>query len=254
MASWEDIISVVPGMGRYLSTTKLLASLLNVIQRSIHETSQENPQGVITCRSWEDQISLLVRLDPYTRLRINLLPMLRMNRCLESFRKLDKKLQRVFKSFHLSDANVGTISLVAKPNCIDQQFLWRITFNDVENRILNNPQFLCAKHCLYILDTLCARVCGSRASRSHLLRYHLQTVLLGEIKKRPQAKYWTPEKFRSRLQDVVTSLCDSLRTKKCLNVFTDVNVFSHFDIDSLKLLAAKISSFKVNQADISSLF
>jgi hypothetical protein len=254
MVSWEDIISVIPGMGRFLSTTKLLASLLEVIQLSIHQISQENPQSVITCRSWEDQISLFVRLDPHTRLRVNLLPMIRVRRCLELFRKLDKKVCSVLKSFHLSDVNFATISLVAKPNCADQQFLWRITFNDVENRILSNPQFLCAKHCLYILDNLCSRVCRSWGSHGHLLRYHLQSVLLGEIKKRPQPKYWTPEKFRSRLQDVVASLCESLRAKKCLNVFTDVNVFSHFDDGSLKLLAGKLSSFKANQTHISSLF
>jgi hypothetical protein len=255
MASWEDIITVVPTMERYLSTTKLLTSLLDVIERSILEMSEENQQAAITCRSWPDQISLFVRVDPSTRFRVNLLPMIRMRRCMEPFRKLDKKIQRVFKSFHLSDANVGTISLVAKPNCVDQQFLWRITFNDVENRIFNNPQFLCAKHCLYILDKLCSRA-GQRCQTSghFLLRYHLQTVLLAEIKTRPQAKYWTPGKSQSRLKDVVTSLCESLRAKECLNVFTDVNVFSHIDTNSLKLLLGKLSNFKADQTEISCLF
>jgi hypothetical protein len=254
MASWEDIITADPTMGRCLSTTKLLNSLFDVIQRSILEMSQENQQRAITCRSWPDQISLFVRLDPSTRFRVNLLPMIRMRRSMEPFRKLDNKIQSVFKSFHLPDANVDTISLVAKPNCTDQQLLWRITFNDVENRIFNNPQFLCAKHCLYILDRLCARVCQSWETRGRLLRYHLQTVLLVEFKARPQPKYWTPEKFRSRLKEVVTSLCENLLAKKCLNVFTDVNVFSHFDTDNLKLLAGKLSKFKADQAVISSLF
>ena len=207
---------------------------------------------MITCRSWPDQISLFVRLDASIRFRVNLLPMIRMRRCMEPLMKFDKGIQNVFKSFHLPDLNVHFISLVAKPNCADQQFLWRITFNDMENRIFNNPRFLCARHCLYILDKLCARLCHSWGTGSHLLRYHLQAVLLAEIKTRPQSKYWAPKKFQSRLRDVVTSLCESLRSKKCLNVFTGVNVFSHFDSENLKLLAGRLSKFKADKAEISS--
>ena len=253
MASWEDVITERPNTGRYLSTTKLLKTLLNVIQHSIQEISQESQQPAITCRSWPDQISVFVHLENSTKFRVNLLPVIRMRRSMEPFRKLDQKIQSVFKSFHLPDANVEVISLVAKPNCKDRQLLWRITFNDVENRIFNNPNFLCVRHCLYVLSKLCARVCHSWSTEP-LLRYHLQTVLLAELQKRPQQKYWTPRKFQSRLKNVLTSLCEGLRTKKCLNVFTDVNIFLHFDTDNLKLLAGKLSKFRVNQTEICTLF
>ena len=256
MASWDDIITVLPTIGRYLSTAKLLKSLYNIIQRAILEISQENHQRAVTCRSWPDQISLFVRLDHSTRFRINLLPMIRMRRSMEPFKQLDQKIHSVFKSLHLPDENVDTISLVAKPNCADQHLLWRITFNDVENRIIYNAQFMCARNCLYILAKLCARVSlqSWETTHSHLLRYHLQTILLSEFKMRPRSKDWTPEKFPRRLKDAVNSLCESLRTKKCLNVFTDVNVFSHFDADDSRLLAGKLSKFKADKTGISSLF
>lgn len=252
MASWEDIIIEDPTMGRYLSTTKLLQSLMDVIQQSIQEISQESQQRIITCRSWPDQISLFIHLNPSTRFRVNLLPMIRMHRRIEPFRNLDKKIQRVFQSFHLPDASIDTISLVAKPNSTDQQFLWRITFNDLENRIYSNPQFVCAMHCLYVLDKLRERFC--KRTGSHILRYHLQTVLLAELQTRPQPKYWTPEKFQSRLKGVVKTLRESLRARKCLNVFTDVNVFSFFDDDNLELFAEILSKFKADQTQLSILF
>ena len=256
MASWDDIITALPTTERYLSTTKLLKSLYSVIQRAILEISQENQQHAITCRSWPDQISLFVRLDRSTRFRINLLPMIRMRRSMEPFKKLDKKIHSVLKSLHLPDENMDTISLVAKPNCLDQHLLWRITFNDVENRIINNPQFLCARPCLYILAKLCAPVSlkSLESTHAHLLSYHLQLILLSEFKMRPQPKDWTPEKFQRRLKDAVASLCESLRAKKCLNVFTDVNVFSHFDADDLRRLAGKLSKFKADTTGILSLF
>lgn len=256
MASWDDIITILPTMERYLSTTKLIKSLYNVIQRAILEISQENHQCAITCRSWPNQISLFVRLDQSTRFRINLLPMIRMRRSMEPFRQLDQKIHSVFKSLHLPDENVDTISLVAKPTCADQHLLWRITFNDVENRIINNAQFLCARHCLYILAKLCARVNLQSWETTHadLLRYHLQIILLSEFKMHPRPKDWRPENFSRRLKDAVTSLYQSLRAKKCLNVFTDVNVFSHFDADDLRRLAGKLSKFKADKTGISSLF
>ncbi|XP_028391198.1 uncharacterized protein LOC114516045 [Dendronephthya gigantea] len=252
MASWEDIIIQGPTNGRYLSTTKLLQSLMNVIERSIQEISQESQENFITCRSWPDQISLFILLDPSTKFRVNLLPMIRMRRSIEPFRNLDKKIQRVFQSFHLQDENIDSISLVAKPNSTEQQFLWRITFNDLENRILSNPQFLCAMHCLYVLDKLRTRFC--KRTGSQILRYHLQTVLLAELQTRPHPKYWTPKKFQGRLKGVVMSLRESLRARKCLNVFTEVNVFSYFDDENSKLFAELLSKFKADQTQLSNLF
>ena len=85
------------------------------------------------------------------------------------------------------------------------------------------------------------------------MRYHLQTIILREFKEHPRSKEWAPKKFHRRLKGVLTSFCSSLRETKCLNIFTDVNVFSYFDAETLNVLAGILSKFKVDASKVSGL-
>lgn len=253
MASWDDVITEASSGRRYISPSKILQALLDVIQRSIHEISRENNEPTILCRFSGDQLSIMVKLDPTRVFWINLIPTIRMRRYVGPLVEFDRRFQNVFKSLRLNDTTVDSVCLVAKPYGADQELLWRITFNDVENRMFNSKQFLCARHCLYVMDRLCAKLSPFNGTGTHLLRYHFQTLILREFGTHPRSKSWAPKKFNSRLKGTLASLCVSLREKKCLNVFTDVNIFSYLDAETLKILAAKLSKFNLDAKHISSL-
>lgn len=248
MVSWDDAIILIPNKGRYLSTKKLQMSLVETIHLALGEMSQENENITITCKCLFNHITLIVNLNIFHKLCINILPTICVNRTLKSMTRFDDKIRNVFRSFLLSDKNVEKIALVAIPMCSDEQFLWCITFNDMENGILNSSNFVCAHHCLYILDLLC----GVYQSREmwNVLRYHLQNVVLLACKSRPHPKHWRPGKLQKRLKQVILILCNCLRRKRCRNVFTNVNIFSHFDDKSLKKLATQLSKIKVSKDKI----
>ena len=147
-ASWEDVITESSSGRRFLNGTKLLGTLADVIHRAICEIRQENDHPEILCRFTGDQVSIIVSLGISGKFRVNLLPAIQATRHDGPLTKFDRKFRHIFKSLHMNDTKVETICLVAKPNCSNQDLLWRITFNDIENRIFNSSRFLCAPHCL----------------------------------------------------------------------------------------------------------
>lgn len=187
--------------------------------------------------------SLRIQLSDGNVYQIKLFPSIRVNEFCKNFECLKEGVTRNSKSVLDKFLVKGGIHLVARPDDLNQGEFWRITFNDIERRILLSNAFQCADDCVFLLRMFNdLRMSGAKAV--DLPYYHLKIIVLREIFEHPKRNEWNRKLLQKVMLRLLESLEDCLRKGRCLHVFTGVNLFSNMNPDSLKENSVKISRLR----------
>ena len=159
-----------------------------------------------------------------------------------ALKKFDERIAQVFNTLDDTDC-VECIQIIARPTATLQDTLWRITFNDLENRILNLKKFFCVQHCIFAIRSLQNQHLRAKNFPS-LSLYNIRLITLREILRNPQPKEWCAEKFGIRLDAMLKSIKTALNQKTNYNVFTHVNILGNCNKKDLKLLSREFGRMR----------
>lgn len=218
---------------RYLDTNKIRLALHRAVKTILNCENQEGAS--IICETKSGFITLIVNLHLNGIYRFNLLPAMWVSRKCLALKKFDERIAHVFDVLDHRD-NVECIQIVARPTAALAHTLWRITFNDLENRILNLDKFFCVQHCIFAIHSLQKKYLVANNLPS-LSLYNIRLLTLREILKNPKPKEWSPEKFSLRLDSLLKSARTALNEKSNNNVFTHVNILGNCHKKDLKFLS-----------------
>ena len=238
---WEDVCTKNPGSSdRYLDTNKIRLALHRSVKTIL---SCENQEGSsIICETKAGFITLIVNLHLNGVYKFNILPAMWVSRKCLAMKKFDERIAQVFETLGDRDC-VDCIQIVARPTATLAHILWRITFNDLENRILNLDKFFCLQHCMFALESL-QKKCLFGKNLPCLSLYNIRLIALREILKNPKPEEWEAEKFVVRLESLLKSTRTSLSERNNNNVFTHVNIFGNCHKKDLKFLGQEFSRLR----------
>ena len=240
-ACWEDVCTQYRGSrDRYLDTNKIRLALYRAVKTILN---CENEDGAsIICETKSGFITLIVNLHLNGIYRFNLLPAMWVSRKWSTLKKFDERVSHVFDTLDVKDS-IECIQIVARPTATLSHTLWRITFNDLENRILNLKKFFCVQHCIFTLHSLQKKYLVSKNLPS-LSLYNIRLITLREILKNPKPQEWSAEKFSLRLDSLLKSARAALEEKSNNNVFTYVNILGNCHKKDLKFLSGEFSRMR----------
>lgn len=152
-----------------------------------------------------------------------------------ALRKFDERIAFVFDTLDHEDC-VKCIQIVARPTPTLLHTLWRITFNDLENRLLNLEKYICVRHCIFAIHLLQKKYLVANNLPS-LSSYNVRLVTIRDILRNPKPKDWRPENFLIRFDSLLKSIRGALNERNNTNVFTHVNLFEKCRSKDLKLLS-----------------
>lgn len=192
--------------------------------------------------------SLFVQLSNNDTFRINLFPSIRVNESSENFECLQREFARTPKAILNGCCVNEGMHLVARPVDSSDCEFFRVTFNDIEKRMLLLDTFQCANDCFVLLKML---------NENYLLAgvdedaqpgiaigvhpYCLKMIVLREMFRLPNPAKWNREKLPKRMMQVLKSLRDCLKDGKCLHVFTGVDLFTSIDGTKLEEMFDKVN-------------
>lgn len=211
-------------------------------------TSERQEGALIVCQYNDGYLTLVINLHLAGVYKFNLLPTIRVNRKLLVFHYFDKKITSVFNSLDEMDT-VESIQIVAKPAPSFPDTAWRITFNDLEKRLVNLEKYPCLAHCLFAIRLLQQKHHVAN-DMPRLSSYNLQMVALREMVKRPRTGDWEGEKLPRRLNDLLKSVKACLRQRANVNVFTDVNILRGYRKSDVKMLCSEFGYLTKYYKDI----
>lgn len=191
--------------------------------------------------------TLFVQLSDSNTFKVNLFPSIRVNESCENFECLQKEVSRTPNTILTRCCVSECIHLVARPVDPSNSEFFRVTFNDIERRILLSDAFQCANDCFLLLKLLNDNANlltideDTQPIAIGLHPYHLQNIVLREMFKLPNPEKWNRKKLPKRMMQVLKSLKDCLENGKCCHVFTDVNLFSSIDGTKLKEMSDKVN-------------
>lgn len=217
-----------------------MTSLHQAIKNVLACEAQESAS--IVCQSNRSYLTLIINLHLNGVFKIHLLPAIRVSRKFLILQDYHQKITSVFDALEQADT-VQSIQIVAKPTPSFPDTLWRITFNDLENRLVNLGEFSCVRHCLYTVHLLQKKYLVAKGI-SCLSLYNLQMITLRELLRTPRAKDWATEKFSRRLDDLLKSVKTCLRQRENLNIFTNVNVLESRRKSEDKLLSREFGHIR----------
>ena len=240
-AGWEDVCTKYPGSkDRYLDTNKIRLALHRAVRTILSCEHQEGAS--VLCETKAGFIMLIVNLHLNGIYKFNLLPAMWVSRKCSAMKKFDERITQVFETLDDRDC-VECIQIVARPTASLAHTLWRITFNDLENRILNLDKFFCLQHCIFALESLQKEHLVSK-NLPNLSLYNIRLIALREILKNPKPKEWGAEKFAVRLESLLKSTRTSLSEKYNNNVFTHVNILGNCHKKDLKFLSQEFGRLR----------
>lgn len=242
--SWENICTESPSGDRYLNTAEVLECFSTIIVHAVQDVNRDNETvsvGVIDCTSAS---SLCVQLSDGEIYRVNLFPSIRINELCENFQCLEKLISRTPKSVVDGCCMGEGIHVVARPVDGNEGEFWRITFNDIERRIILSNTFECGQDCYLLILGLLNDLNINEANVSCVSSYHLQTIVLSKIFNLPNAKKWQRKRLDKRMLGVLEALEVCLKSGKCLHVFTGVNLFSQIAPEALKEMWETVSELR----------
>jgi hypothetical protein len=203
---------------------------------------ENHADASIICETKSGFITLIVNLHLNGIYRFNLLPAMWVSRKWSALKKFDERITHVFDTLNDRDS-VECIQIVARPTATLSHTLWRITFNDLENRILNLDKFFCVQHCIFTLHSLQKKYLVAKNLPS-LSLYNIRLITLREILKNPKPKEWSTENFALRLDALLKSVRAALVEKSNSNVFTHVNVLGNCRKKDLKFLSREFGRMR----------
>ena len=225
---------------RYLDTNKIRLALLRAIKTIL---SCENQEGAsIFCQSRFGFLTVIVNLHLNGVYKFNLLPAMWVSRKCLALKKFNERIAQVFHTIDDTDS-VECIQIVCRPTPALPHTFWRITFNDLENRILNLHKFSCVQHCIFAVHSLQKRYLVANNSPS-LSLYNIRLVALREVLRTPEPKEWGSEKFAIRLDSLFKSIKTALNNKNSNNVFTHVHVLENSHKKVLKFLCREFGQLR----------
>ena len=193
-------------------------------------------------------ITLNVNLHLNGVYKFNILPAMWVSRKCLALKHFDERITRVFDTLDDKDS-VECIQIVARPTETLLHTLWRITFNDLENRILNLSRFFCVQHCIFTVNLLQKKYLVAKNLPS-LSLYNVRLLVFREILKNPRPKEWSPEMFAFRLDSLLKSVRTALKEKSNNNVFTHVNVLGNCNKKDLKFLSQEFGRMRKFQKEM----
>lgn len=229
-ACWEDVCTTSSGR-RYLDTKKIMTALLQAIRTVI---ACEKPEASIVCQDGAGYLTLVLNLHLTGVYKFNILPAMWVSRKYESLKHFDEKISNVFDILDDVDP-VECVQIVAKPTSSISDSLWRITFTDLEKRLVSLDKYQCVRHCLFAVNLLQRRYLVANGL-PFLSWYNLRMMILRELIKIPRTKDWNMEKLPRRLDSLLKSIKASLNQKANPSIFTNVNVLGNCRNNDMKLL------------------
>ncbi len=220
----------------------------NKIRLALHRAVKtllncENREGAsIICETKCGFITLIVNLHLNGVYKFNLLPAMWVSRNWLALKEFDERITHVFDTLDDRDS-VECIQIVARPTAALPDTLWRITFNDLENRLLNLDKFFCVQHCIFAINSLQKKHLVANNLPS-LSLYNIRLITLREILKNPKPKDWSAEKFALRLDSLLKSVRTALNQKSNKNVFTHVNILRNCHKKDLRILTREFGRMR----------
>lgn len=200
-------------------------------------TNDRQEGASIVCEDNHGYLTLVVNLHLAGVYKFNLLPTIRVNRNLPVFEYFEKKITSVSNSLQEMDT-VESIQIVAKPTSSFPDTGWRITFNDLEKRLVNLEKYSCVAHCLFAIRLLQQKHLVAN-NLPRLSSYNLQMMVLREMIKRPRIVDWEKEKLPERLNGLLKAVKACLSEKANFNIFTNVNILRGYRKSDVKLLCSE---------------
>lgn len=239
-ASWDDVCSRHSNRdgGNFLNTRALLDVFTTSLGRAVSDVWNEHRNVGLVYRVSGNLASIYVDIPDEGFFTVTLIPALKLKKCRVS--GLGARSDEYFQTLGVPDDFFTSVYAVVKPSHSAVDEFWRLTFNNLENRVLHSERFTCGRHCLHALRHLLNSPKSPRCNIAPLSSYQLQLVTIKEYAKHPNGKDWAPAKFHKRLIGMMTSLKSCLKEGLCENPFTGTNVFSDFDEKSLKVLAKDV--------------
>ena len=237
VVSWDDVCS----KGRmvtepnYLNTRNLLDVFTTALGRAVRDVWNKHRNLGLVYRVSGNQARLYLDIPDTGFFTVTLIPAIKLTN--STLNGLDSEL---LKGLGEKEDVFSTIYAIAQPNRYFQDESWQLSYKALENRIMNDEQFACGRVCLHALRLLLLSPKSPRCGVKTLTLSHLQLAVIQEYVKHPRANDWTPATFIKRLSGTMTSLASCLREGICVNQFSGLNVFSQFDMKSLRVLAKDV--------------
>lgn len=222
---------------KYLNTRTLLDVFTTALGRAVRDVWNKHRNVGLVYRVSGNQARIYVDIPDTGFFTVSLIPAIKLTK--SAVKGLDSKSELLKGQGEKGDS-ISTIYAIAQPNRYFQDESWRLSYKTLESGIMNAEQFICGRVCLHALRHLLHSSKSPRCGIRALTLSHLQLAVIQEYAKRPDAKDWTPAKFIKRLSGTMTSLTSCLKEGMLVNQFSGVNVFSQFDMKSLKVLAKDV--------------
>ena len=221
----------------YLNTRTLLDVFTTALGRAVRDVWNKHRNVGLVYRVSGNQVRIYLDLPDAGLFTVSLIPAIKLTK--DSVKGLDSK-SGLLKGLGEKEDSLSTIYAIAQPNRYFQDDFWQISYKATENKVMNAEEFTCGRVCLHALSKLLLSPKSPRCGIKALTLSHLQLAVIQEYAKHPDAKDWTPAKFIKRLTESMTSLKSCLREGMCVNQLSGVNVLSHFDLKSLRVLAKDV--------------
>ena len=216
----------------------MLEVFTEVLGRAVRDVWNEHRNVGLVYRVFGNQARIYVDIPDTGFFTVSLIPAIKLTK--DCVKGLDSKSE-LLKGLEGKGGNFSTIYAIAQPNRCFQDESWELSYRTIENGVMSAEQFTCGRVCLHALSRLLLHSsksprCGVKALRLS----HLKLAVIQEYLKHPDAKDWTPAKFIKRLTGTMASLKSCLREGMFVNHLSGLNVFSHYDLKSLKVLSKDV--------------